>query len=389
MRIKGKAAKMRQSANISDRFSVEVTRHIAKISDDWKKLQEFGTLFQSPYWISPWIDHIAPKLGITPIFVVVREKADKRPVILCLMGTRERYSVKITEFINGETVDYATPLIDPNYSFSKEEIAEIWKLICDSLPTFDVFYLENLLPTLADGSPNPFTELDWINQQQNSGWVVPLGTSRQEYNARLRRKDRKEHQRKRRNLTDRVGEIQIVEPQNRDEANALFENLVAQRRERFASRKYYDVFDDDAYYCFYRDVIISDFGKGARIFGVRGGSETIGALFGLPHKDGFYLLIFSFAGYLEAEKLSPGIVGIDVFIDHLLSNDLHVLDLAIGDQPYKHEFNPVQRVLYGGCFTPTTKGKIFIGARVRIRRLRNHKVVRRLLYTKRQLLFHR
>jgi CelD/BcsL family acetyltransferase involved in cellulose biosynthesis len=187
-------------------------------------------------------------------------------------------------------------------------------------------------------------------------WTVKLLGSREEYDATLVRKDRKEQRRKRRNLAEKLGEVVLVDASSHAQADEFFETLKIMRAERFKQQGRRDILRDRKFAPFYQ-AIASDWQDFVSLSNVQAGGKTIAAFLALRHANNYALIMHSFAA--DIEKLSPGIVALDELISRLIHDKLDHCDFTIGNEPYKRQFGVKESAMLQGIDPVTPRGIIF------------------------------
>lgn len=150
----------------------------------------------------------------------------------------------------------------------------------------------------------------------------------------LRKKDRHELRRKRRNFSDALGEPRL-ERHDSDEAVALFVDL-----HRTAEGAKGD-FMVQAHEAFFADLVRR---AGATVDLLVAGDGVVAAGFGFAEADGYYLYNSAYdRGVADA---SPGIVLLTALVEHLAAEGIDRLDLLKGDEAYKFRLGGKPRPLY-------------------------------------------
>jgi CelD/BcsL family acetyltransferase involved in cellulose biosynthesis len=104
-------------------FNIEISDDISAVQSDWERLETEGVLtpFQTGAWLLPFYSVLAPRLNATPVFVLVRDKLNRHPVMLLPLCARHRYGITIIEFADLGVSDYNAPIIAKTFDPSPSE----------------------------------------------------------------------------------------------------------------------------------------------------------------------------------------------------------------------------------------------------------------------------
>ncbi len=337
------------------RFFVETTSDRACVESAWAELEPGGSAFQSRRWLAPWFELLAPRVGARPLFVTVRDSSNGRPLIFFAFSVRRRWGLRVAEFPDLGVTDYNAPIWAPDFVPDDEQMKELWATIRESVPRVDLFFFSKIPITLY-GRAVPFAKLGWLKPIEMRCWAVKLPASRDEFDATLARKDRKEQRRKRRNLTEKFGEVVVVDAGSCGQAEEFFATLKSMRAERFEQQGRHDILRDEMFASFFR-TIVAEGEAFANLGQIRAGDKTIAAFLALRHANDFVLYMHSFAA--DMEKLSPGIVALDELISHLILSKFDHCDFTIGNEPYKLQFGVKATEMRQGLDPVTIQGKLF------------------------------
>ena len=343
-------------------FAVEVHHHPAVVAKDWAELESEGTVFQSRAWLLPWYRIVAPRYGAAALFVIVRDAVGGHPLMFIPLSIRRRLGLTTIEFPDLGVSDYNAPIVARDLLLSPDQVQWLWGDICRSLPPADIVGFSKIPEDIA-GRPNPFIHLRWLERWMKMGsWAIELPRCRMDYDrATLRSKDRKELQRKCRNLIKYSGSIDFFDAKDSEEGRRIFETLMAQHRRRFGERGRREFLDDATYRRFYEAVAFESQEKIAVLSALKASDRLVATLFGLLHGGRYVLIMLSFDQDLNG--LSPGIVALNEKISDLIRSGVAAFDLSFGDLPYKRQFGAKRSILYCGVYPLTARGRLFAKVR--------------------------
>ena len=223
------------------------------------------------------------------MFLIVRDRAARRPAALFALCVRRRFGVKVVEFPDLGVTDYNAPLCARDLALTDAELDALWAQARLAIPGADVFVFEKL-PEAIYGRPMPFARLSWLKPMRLRCWTLALPASRANYDrTALRARDRKEQRRKRRNLVERLGELRLVEAAG-DEAAGVFAALKAMRAARFRRQGRRDLLQEPRFARFYEALALRGEPGFVSLVSVSAGEREIAALLGLRHADAYVLM---------------------------------------------------------------------------------------------------
>jgi len=360
MSLAGLSARDRKVSHIEARerrspFFVETSYDRARAELAWAELEPSGSAFQSRQWLTPWFESLAPRVRARPLFVTVRDSSNGRALIFFAFCVRRRWGLNVAEFPDLGVTDYNAPIWAPDFALDDEQSEALWATIRKSVPHVDLFSFSKF-PTTLYGRSVPFANLGWLKPIEMRCWAVKLPASREEFDATLSRKDRKEQRRKRRNLTEKFGEVVLVDAVSREQADEFFETLKEMRAARFRQQGRHDILRDQIFAPFFR-AIASAGQEFTSLAQIQAGGRTIAAFLALRHANNFVLYMHSFAA--DIEQLSPGIVALDELISYLILNKFDHCDFTIGNETYKLQFGVAASAMRQGIDPVTTRGMLF------------------------------
>jgi CelD/BcsL family acetyltransferase involved in cellulose biosynthesis len=184
----------------------------------------------------PWYRIVAPRFKASPLFVTVSQRRTHRPLMFFPLCLRLRRGLRIVEFADLGVSDYNAPIMAPGLALNAEAMKGLWKDICRSLPPADIVRFTKV-PEFLSRCLVPLVQLDWVQRMDLRSWTVPLPESRDHYDkTTLKPKDRKEQRRKKRNLTESLGDLILRTASTEAERQEIFQALTRQRQNRFKDR---------------------------------------------------------------------------------------------------------------------------------------------------------
>ncbi len=343
----------------SGRFEIEIHRDLESMDSDWALLEEQGlsTPFQTRSWLRPVYEVLAPALGASPLFVLVRDAASGDPAMLLPLCVRRRLGVAVVEFADFGVCDYNAPLLSRTFAPAPREWAALWSDIVSLIRFAPVIRLVKL-PAMIQDRANPLV-LDGRAREMPFGcWGVPLPSRIEDFDARvLASKFGKNLARGRRRLAER-GKIDYVTAATREEALEIFAALARQRQARCDEMGRGNSLADPAYRRFYEAAIAV--GLELRLTSVSAmklDGRIIGAMLALRHGPSRHVLMPTYEGG-EWKPLSLGNILIREAIEQFIAEGARYFDLTIGDEAYKRAFGASRDPLYHDLRPLTALGKV-------------------------------
>ncbi len=334
-------------------FQIRIDHDLDEASRPWAELEKHATAFQTRSWLSPWYRIVAPSIRAAPLFVTVLDQRS-RPLAFFPLCIRLRWGVSVLEFPDHGVSDYNTPIVAPG-GLTDEQADRVWIAIRAALPRIDLVHIDKM-PGSYFERPNPFASFDWLRPMEMRCWNFQLPATRADFDARLKKKDRKEQRRKRRNLVDALGDARLVHAMSEIERRRFFETLRLQRAMRFKDQRRRDILQDPLLLRFYETVISGAADGFVALSALDAGSCSPATLLALRNGDTYYLIMHSFD--ISHEHLSPGIVALDEMMSHLIATGTAICDFTIGNEPYKRQFGVEERLLYRGFDPITPRGRL-------------------------------
>jgi CelD/BcsL family acetyltransferase involved in cellulose biosynthesis len=358
--IKGQCrAPQGRSAMKSGRFEIEIHRDLESVDSDWALLEERGlsTPFQTRAWLRPVYEVLAPELGASTLFVLVRDAASGDPAMLLPLCVRRRLGVAVVEFADFGVCDYNAPLLSPTFDPGHREWAALWSDIVALIRFAPVMRFVKLPATIQD-RVNPLV-LDGRAREMAFGcWGVPLPSRIEDFDARvLASKFGRNLARGRRRLAER-GKLEYVTAATREEALEIFAALARQRQARCDEMGRRNSLADPTYRRFYEAAIAE--GLESRLTSVSAlklDGRIIGAMLALRHGPNRHVLMPTFEGG-EWKPLSLGNILIREAIEQFIAEGARYFDLTIGDEAYKRAFGASREPLYHDMRPLTALGKV-------------------------------
>lgn len=141
------------------------------------------------------------------------------------------------------------------------------------------------------------------------------------------------------------GPVELVRPDNVDEALAVFDSIGPRHLERWGNGPDQSGFANPDFVRFHRSLIGSQWAEGGvDLVSVRAGDDVIASFYNLLHNQ----VVYFYLGGMMSEsdnKLKPGLLGHSLCIEDYRQHGFHYYDFMGGDERYKSNLGECHRQL--------------------------------------------
>jgi CelD/BcsL family acetyltransferase involved in cellulose biosynthesis len=329
-------------------YDIEIGRELAAVEADWRELETDGALtpFQSLAWLAPLYRVLTPRMSATPLFVLLRDKRTRRPLLLLPLCLRRRYGFNFLEFADFGVCDYNAPILAKDFDPSPNEWNALWDRVLIRLKDAASVMRLQKLPQRVGGRANPLSHDNFAAAMSVGAWGVELPETTDRYdNEILTPTFRKELAKKLRRVAKR-GKIEWVTATTGEERVAAFNALLRQRQARCDEMGRHNVLSESAFRDFY-DALTSDPSTASlvRLNALNVGGESVASMLSLRHGDATYVIMTTFEGG-DWKSASLGNVLIREAVERNIGDGVRYFDLTIGDEAYKRDFGARRMPLY-------------------------------------------
>lgn len=294
---------------------------------------QISTAFQSRLWLECWVEKLARPRGITPLFCLVRS-AEGQALLLLPLGLRTSRGLRIIEGADLGVSDYVAPVMASGFMPTPSEWERLWRRIVAGLPPHDVLRLTKV-PLDISGRPNPLASspghLALELQAHGVAVSAPWDACARQIFSRNRREKLKKGWRE----LATFGEVRFRAVTDATEMARLFEQLAAQRLQRFAALQRSDSLRHPDLLDFYRAIVTRGAEPGfARLTLIEIDGQPIAMLFGVCHGNAFHLLIPTFFDG-PWTQLGPGMLLSARSMQWAAEAGLTYYDFTVGNEDYK------------------------------------------------------
>jgi CelD/BcsL family acetyltransferase involved in cellulose biosynthesis len=317
----------------------------------WDRLElSNGTYpFQRRAWLETWYDTIGKTHGWR--LAIIEMKKDGAHALFPL-GVRKAGGLKRLEWLGWGVSDYANPLFDNPGIFSTDGVIRTLR-VAAAHESCDLVHLDRIPETLADGSENPFARGRPMARQHFGAHAMTL-SGQQSRSSTLSAKERYNIRRSEK-LLAAGGRLEFSVAIDQAERSRVTEEMIRQKRERYAQMAVVDNYADPSMADFYRKAT-NDPKLGVHVSTLYLDGEPLSLHWGISDWPRMYYLMPSFK--LDTRtKYSPGTIFLTRFLDMLHSEKYTLLDFADGDEAYKDKWCDIHMSLYRARLGVSLKGK--------------------------------
>ncbi len=319
-----------------------------------------ASAFQHGVWLDRLYARLAPVRGARRCVVTVRTAEDGRLVGVLPLVRRRRGLVRVVEYADLGVSDYAVPVIDRDSALSIRGDAAIGRRIRDALGAFDLLLIERATETSVPLA----VLLSGARTRTHAYGAHPaeLAADVDSWRARLEPRAVRHLEKAYKRLRSKGG-CALRTATDPEEIDRLLELLRGFRAARFDERGGVDLFQDPAYFEFYRSVAHDSVDGGPAIVNVLevGGQPAAVALDLLePEKELYVITGYDVAGL---RNFSLGLLIVDQIAQAAIGRGARVLDMTVGDEAYKADFGARRRPVFQLHIARTPLGALSLAGR--------------------------
>jgi len=327
-----------------------VTSHTVEYSDElesaWFDLQQRSdcSYFQSWGWISAWLETIS--FDLRPVAVKIWHEADLVGFGLFVSRDIKRHIIIYSKamFLNEYPFDGKNMVIEYNGLLAARghEAAvytETLNYMLRVYRDYDEFYFGAIEDDSAiDNLLKPsFQGINSIVNEKSTSWSIDLNSISPDVTGFLSSlsKNRQGQIRRSIRLYELQAPVQIIEANNKEEAQIFFDRLKVLHTKRWQSKGKQGVFANPLWERFHLTLIHGCFDKGeVQLLKIYNDYNEIGYLYNFIWRKHVYVLQ---TGFMQAEdkRLMPGYVTHAYAVAYNKAKGMEIYDLMHGDDLYK------------------------------------------------------
>ncbi len=334
---------------------VAVVHETAQILAEWEALEALApcSAFQTRAWLLPWISTLGA--SIRPAFVVARD-GDGTVVALLPLGLTQRWGLRVAGFLGGRDAGIALGLFHPDLALDRRVLRDLL-LEAARQVGIDLFVLKNQ-PYRWGDRDNPLTLLPHQPSPSASHFTPLSAPAERFFSAKLSKKTRKRLRWKESKLAT-LGVLQHREAKTADEANAIIDTYLIQKRARFRQLGLRDAQNENRLRQFLTlaNTPTLDGSRAVELHALLCDDRMIATFGGARHQGRFSGMIVSMDPDESVARYGPGEVLIAKVLGSKCDEGLAVFDLCIGEARYKDAFCPDVEPLFDTLFASSAAGR--------------------------------
>ncbi|PLW75773.1 GNAT family N-acetyltransferase [Cohaesibacter celericrescens] len=314
------------------------------------------TAFQHPAWQSAMQAHLRSVSGIKECTLLMRCKKSGMLVALVPLISRKKMGATILEYANLGLVDYAMPTLHNDIFQWIPDTKTLSEQLYKTLGSYDVLRIKHMPidnPLILKLFPNSVME-----RADFSAHAAKVGPDYDLWRQEAISKSERKHRDKKRRAMMRAGEWQMKRLHDPLEIRIAFEYLRVFHKARYADRPGEDMMQDQGAFQFYVDLACKQAESGfARIYQFTFDDKIVAVQFGIVQEERYFYLMMG-VDYDRMGRWSPGLLMTEDIFRDCIKDGMSVVDLTVGDEPYKQKFGTKPIPIYTLWHTHSMLGQM-------------------------------
>jgi CelD/BcsL family acetyltransferase involved in cellulose biosynthesis len=298
------------------------------------------SVFQNPLWLGLITARLASSLYIVTVI------HEAQLIALYPFVLSKKHGVSPLELLDCGVSDYNDFIIDKAHKIDFESVIK-------TLPKADVIWISKV-DSLSHSLPANFQDFD----MRFGAHRLPMGEDFNAWREATYDPTMRRSLEKKTGKLSRKGVFLLEELQDAARITENFKVLANFRAKRFAGISNDDLTQVPKFYDFYLDYAIKGAGTFARTYLLSLDGVPIAVSMGLNGEKSHHIVLLSYDSVGFA-NWSPGLVMIDQITAEMHKRGERLLDLTIGDEPYKFLFGVTSTKMIAKVLPLTLKGKIY------------------------------
>lgn len=368
-------------------YRAERLPHIDAFLDRAQRLAHPASLpFHGPHWLRAWYGTLGRTAGREPLLVAVHDLSRAQDVMLLPLVLQRRHGSRFVELADAGVVDYASPLLAPDWAGGAPEAhaaRALWKALRPVLACGDVWLIDKMLPTLmaeaaavaeaaemsapaeatTDGTArpaapasNPLALALPLRASELFGNQFEVAGEWEGWRRSLDKRVRKEIERCWR-VFQRSPDARFEHVTDLERARALLTTIERQQSDRLLERlgAAYRL-DEEAYRQFYRQLLDGGLADGSVVMtALYDGDEVVSGLLGVANGRR-YIALRQSLGDARWKACSPGRLLDEGTARHMHEQGWRWFDFGVGSYFHKTTLDMQPIALLQGCVPLTWRG---------------------------------
>jgi CelD/BcsL family acetyltransferase involved in cellulose biosynthesis len=323
----------------------------------WQSLSETNVCgpAQTADWFSLWQSNVNRDCLIACLCT------GELPVLVLPLEVIRSGPCRIAAYPGGPHANCNFPVVSPDYPVRRDDLIRLFDALHQARPDIDLVTLERQLPILNE-CVNPLLQ---VASRENAN--VSLGiTLDPNFQTVLERHNAKRKKKKHRNSISKLeeaGGYRIVNAATPDETDAMLDNYLANKAEKFAKAGIRNTFAPKEIQLFFRQLFARHAEKTNPLFQLKA-LEVAGqyrAVLGKSRAKNVTFIDFIGIAEDELSNASPGEFLFFEDIRDSCETGLSVYSFGVGDEPYKRAWCDLEMKIHDTQISLTGKGQAYSG----------------------------
>lgn len=330
-----------------------------EIATIWRSLTQTHVCgpAQSEDWVSLWQSNVNPDCLIACLY------AGETPVFILPLEINRCGPFKIAAYPGGPHANCNFPVVSLAHPVSADDLNRLFEALHRIRRDIDLVALERQLP-LLDGCANPLLQLpNRVNA--NVSLAITLDSSFQTVLERHNAKRKKKKHRNSIGKFEEAGGYRIVTATVPGETDAMLENYLTNKAEKFAKSGIRNTFEPVEIQRFFRQLFARHAAKQQPLFQLKA-VDVAGryrAVLGKSRAKSQTFIDFIGIADDDMSNASPGEFLFFEDIQDSCKTDLVSYSFGVGDEPYKRNWCDIETLLYDTQNSLTGKGRAYAAYR--------------------------
>jgi CelD/BcsL family acetyltransferase involved in cellulose biosynthesis len=339
--------------------SIEIVGDMRAAEATWRKV-EIGDHLLTPFqrfdFLAAWQEHVGAGERFTP-FIVIAYDAQRRPLLLLPLGTRQEHGVCVARFLGGKHATFNMPIWRRDFArgATAADIDALLAMI-HAQSNVDILALMRQ-PQRWHDCANPML----LKPGQPSANVCPLmllvpGAAPAErisnsFRRRLKGKERK---------LQAVAGYRYYRATEDSDVARLLDAFFIIKPQRMAQQKLPNVFADPGVESFIRTACMTRTANGNRVIDIHAleCDEEVIAIYAGVADDHRFSMMFNTYTLSGNAKHSPGLILMRDIVDHYAERGFTSIDLGIGSDEYKRLFCKADEPIFDSFIPLSPRGHV-------------------------------
>lgn len=321
---------------------------LAPLRDLWLACESEGACnaHQRYGWMALVAEHLLGLEKSEPLVVELRDATSGALILILPLARRRKAGLTEIVPLSAGVCDYTAPILARRHAYTAEDARRFWQAIRAVLPRADRLRLDSIPHEIVPGVPNPLALVDGIEDSALSVSGIATPGPADTLAARVFRPSFVKQMGKTRRRLETLGALQFEIARTPVEVDAMMDELLRLRLDRFRKLGRFDILASEPYSDFYREAARQGLSGGAaRVMGLRLDGTWLALMLTLVQRDIAHGILIAVDDE-RARNTSPGLLAITHAMEEACREGVTYFDFSVGGQSYKQSAGAVGRPLF-------------------------------------------